>query len=195
MKKNIIIVLILSAIIGLSFYIAHIKNEQEKEKGQQLLLKQAEQALKERQSKYRTLRDISEEYNYNKQMNANLTTEDIGNSDLKIEFANSLIGKTFYLYINIIDIRESNGRREIIIANPSDDFYFSLYDNNKVIENAKKGDKIDIVVIAEKWFYEKNSIFKTINNLYIPFKVIELEENYGTSQPIIDGLLKDERLR
>ena len=156
---------------------------------------EAEEALRERKYKYRILRDITDIYKETVRNHSNFTSEEMGNRDLKTEFANSQIGKTYNLYIDILDINVVNGHRQINIAQVSTDIYFRILDDDKNIENAKRGDKMDIIVTVDRWYYEKNTLFPTLEILYIILKVIEMEKNYGYNYPVINNLLKDERLR
>ena len=117
------------------------------------------------------------------------------------EFANELTGQTIPLYVYLVDIKIEKSHRvinftrgmarsdasydELSFLFNNELFYpeFIFIDDNRIIENANVGDRLDIVAKVDK--AELNN-----NKLTLNFIVLELVKNYGEY-----GALHDDRLK
>jgi translation initiation factor 1 (eIF-1/SUI1) len=191
MKKAIIFIFSILVIVGSVLIYKHISNESARKKLENEWKKEYEEkkqqekiALEERYKKYKTLSEIQNEY---WRLEDGLTTEDKLARNLKKKFADNLLDKTMNLYVRLIDIKQIDGHRNIIMEESrllSSYIKFHFYDDDKVIQNVNAGDKIDIVVKVEKYqFINQNNSFSSESILNVYFKIIGFENNEGDFSP------------
>jgi len=198
MKKHLLVTLFIGIIIGLSFLIKYINdNKIEQEKARQMeqeIEETIKQARKERYVEFLVMEDIFNNYKYKKVEYEKLTSEKRKNINFEKEFADELIGKKIKLYAKVDDIIEIKGHRIIQITDGINSLLFNtyIYDDYRKVNDLNRGDKIDIIITAEKYFYEKNLIKENI--LCIQFKVDKMIKRYGQYDfPSINNVKIDDR--
>lgn len=187
MKKILVVVLSIIAIIGVYFLVTYINNEISHKKWQaewEEKKKQEKFALEERYKKYSTLSEIQDKYYH---LEDNLTTEMIIKNNPKKEYLDNLIGKNIFLFIQVNDIKKINEKRIIFTDERTRKraalgLDFVIYDDNEKVNDISIYDKIDIEVIIEKVNIEENTLGVSkspISKATLYLSVINMEKNWG----------------
>jgi len=177
-----IIICIIISIIIIGNYKNYDKLLSEKHEEEKI---QLQLAIEEHQKKYRTLSEIREKY---QMLETNMTTENIKKINPKKEYLENLIGNNLFLFIQINNIDNVNGKR-IIFAEDEitrtvrvniTGLDFVIYDNNEIVNNVLINDKIDIEVIVDKVNIIENTS-KVSNSptsmATIYFSIISIDDN------------------